>query len=528
MSSVKSRFHLWLILLGLPFVVRYALWLVWRHGFTWGDGLFYATIAEQFFQFGTAHDYLLLFPPGYPLVVDLFRFLLTLDGALVLASVVAGSVLPLLVWLIARMITEERVAWYAWALTCCSPLLLGLSLERLADSLFIALIVGALGSLVAFYRTARMGWFATYCLLSALSVQTKPEGLVLVAVQSLLCLFLFRSFTPVRRLLLVGILWVTVGLVGLPYWFFLHERADVWILSGKAPLNLLHARAKAVTSDHSKELEMVYKKAFALDASGRLAFLTRRDGFFKYVLEDPARASQVYWSNVKRGLSVLSPAAIPLLVVMCIGIVGMWGAGQRVILVLAASVVVLIFFPPFFVSLAQPSFHPGRLAGPVVPSLILLASLGVRRIGTALRGSRLDFWIVIAWTVGCLVFACHETIRLDRANRGEKQLIDLHCSRVSRWLALNTSQDTVIASTSLLDDAYSGRRSVWLPWEDPPQLVDYLRSKGVTYLLQEWGGGLLSPGIKPSTVNPDSVGLEPIVFLSVAPEVTVYRILPGS
>ena len=76
-----------LLLLGVPFALRCGLLLVWRHSYTWGDGLFYGTIAEQMYLFGHLHDYLLLFPPGYQVMVVLFRFALSLDSALILSLI---------------------------------------------------------------------------------------------------------------------------------------------------------------------------------------------------------------------------------------------------------------------------------------------------------------------------------------------------------------------------------------------------------------------------------------------------------
>jgi hypothetical protein len=527
MRVVSSRLPFWLVLLGVPFALRCGLLAVWRHGFPWGDGLFYAAIAGQLFQFGHAHEYLLLFPPGYPLLVALFCFVLSLDGALVYVSLLSGSVVPVLTWWIARQVGGKGVAWSAWVLTCCSPLLLGLSMERLADSLFIAWVLAALGSMLMFCRSRLVGWFAAFSFFSAFCVQTKPEGLVLAVVQSLICLLIVRWINPLRRLLLVGFLWVTIMLVGLPYWILLHQRTGVWMVSGKASLNLMHARAKAVAHDHSEELKIVYRQAFAVDASGRLAFLTRNDSFWDYLSENPGRALRVYWDNAKKGLDVFSPAAVPLVVAMCVGWAALWTSGRRTDLALLASPLVLLLFPPLFVSLAQPSFHPGRLAGPVVPSLVVLASIGLERIQAVWRRPRLGLWVLLAWALACLAFAWYETERLDSANRAERQLVDLHREQVSRWLAANTGKESVIASTSLLDDAYGGRRSVWLPWEETPRLVDYLRSRRVKYVLQERGGGLFSRGVEGLGVNPESVGLQPVASLDTVPPVVVYRCVCG-
>lgn len=528
MRLAASRWSLLLLLLGVPFALRCGLLVVWRHAFPWGDGLFYAAIAEQLFLFGHAHDYLLLFPPGYPLLVALFRFVLSLDSALVFVSLLAGSVVPVLTWWMARGIVDERAAWYAWGLSCCSPLLLGLSMERLADSMFIALVLAALGCLFMYFHCRRVVWFLAFSLCSALCVQTKPEGLVLAAVQSLICVFTFRWYTLIRRLLPVGLLWVIIALVGSPYWILLHQRTGVWMVSGKTSLNLLHARAKAEVRDHSEELKVVYRQAFALDATGRLAFLTRDDGFWNYLSEDPRRALRVYGDNVKRGLGVFSPAAVPLIVAMCVGIMGLWTRGRRMDLVLLASPLVLLVLPPFFVSLAQPSFHPGRLAGPVVPVLVILASVGLNQIQVASKWPRLGLWILVAWSLGCLAFAWQETQRLDSANQVERRAMDLHREQVSQWLAANTRTNAVIASTNLLDDVYGGRRSVWLPWEETPGLLDYLRSRGVEYVLQERGGGLFSRGIDGLEVDVESAGLQPVASLDTLPPVVVYRYLPSS
>jgi len=623
MSRSRTPAAVCVVLLGVPFCIRLAFLFLWNHAFTWGDGLFYAAIAEQFYRFGWLHDYLFLFPPGYPAAVAAARILLPLDAALAGVSCVAGAVVPALVWWIASRTADQRTAWFAFALACCSPLLIGLSMERLADCMFIALLVGALAAFVCFFTSTSDGlaknrsrlstppepspvlgrvteknlvrterqpvansnqdgtscflpqdrgryvqspvfpqdrgryvqspvlprdrgrcrrglilrtfhpstsclpvtseeykWIIVYSICSALAVQTKPEALVLVFVQSVLLLAVPR-FQFRKRILCCGSVWVIIALIGSPYWFWLHQRTGDWILSGKAPLNLMHARAKALTDDHAEELRMVYSEAFALDESGELAFLSREDGFVEYLITNPGCAASVYWENVTQGIQILSPASMPLLLCVVMGGAWFWTRRERFLLLVLLSPLVLLVFPPFFVTLAQPSFHPGRLAGPVLPSLILVAACGLS--GWTETKRRLALWILIAWCFAALVLAFHQTARLDRANRTERRLLDLHRERVTSWLQENTSTETIIASTSLLDDAYGGRRSVWLPWEETPKLFEYLHRRRVGCVIQEAGGGIFSPGFEGPEADPASYGFQPVDTLDLIPQVVIYR-----
>ncbi len=518
-------------LIGISLVLRIGVWLLWRHGFPWGDGLFYATIAEHFHKYGVVHDYLLLFPPGYPLLVALFRPLLPLEGSLVLVSVLFGSLIPVFVWGITKTLASERTAWTAWALTACSPLLLGLSAECLADSLFIFLITGALWAFLKACRTDKYGFYLLFSLCSGLAIQTKPEALVLVAVQCGIGLFLIRKIPLGPRVWLWVTVWGMIVLIGVPYGLFLRERAGQWMISGKVPLNLLHARAKAETDDHAQELKRVYEQAFSLDSQGNLSFLSSKDGFAGYLLEDPVRAMRVYFRNVRNGISILSPGAFPLLLAACIGAVSLGRERRWVFLVALCSPVVLILFPPFFVSLAQPSFHPGRLAGPLIPILAILAAVGLSHLPSLrfLSGDRVLLCVLASWVIGCLAYTGFETYRLDMANRGERRPLDLHRMRVHDWLEENTSPAETVASTSLLDDAFGERRTVWLPWEkDGPRLIEYLQLRGVVHVFQQQGGGTYTAGVEAPDVDPETLGLTKVGEMDAAPPITIYRVPEGS
>ncbi len=508
------------LLFGLPLAIRLFFCVLWSNAFTWGDGLFYAAIAEQFFAHGWLQDYLLLFPPGYPAAVIAARLLFPLDAALVFVSLAAGAVVPALVWWIVRQNGETRTAWYAWALTSCSPLLIGLSMERLADSLFIALLVAALGSLIRFLSGAKLRWLLFFSIFSALAVQTKPEALILVALQTVLLLVLKR-FRLSRRFLYLGVVWGIVLVIGSPYWIWLHHKTGNWMISGKAPLNLMHARAKAVTDSHSEELRFVYREAFSLDESGQLAFLHRDAGFSNYLLEEPIRAAGVYWKNVIAGIRILSPAALPLILAAFAGSVLLLQRRQRLLWLFLMAPVILLVFPPFFVTLAQPSFHPGRLAGPVVPSLIIVAAYGLDGLTQSRR--RLSLWIVAAWCVAALSLAYQQTTTLDQANRSERRLIDLHRESVSSWLENETPSEAIIVSTSLLDDAYGGRRSVWFPWGESTRLFEYLHRRRVDYVLQDTHGGIFTPGFEAVDVDPRMHGFQPVNSLDTVPPVVIYQ-----
>ena len=68
-----------------------------------------------------------------------------------------------------------------------------LSAECLADSLFIFLVTGALWAFLEACRTDKYGLYFLFSVCSGLAVQTKPEALVLVAVQCAIGMLLIRK-----------------------------------------------------------------------------------------------------------------------------------------------------------------------------------------------------------------------------------------------------------------------------------------------------------------------------------------------
>ncbi|HPA47798.1 MAG TPA: hypothetical protein PK395_18690, partial [bacterium] len=142
-----------------------------------------------------------------------------------------------------------------------------------------------------------------------------------------------------------------------------------------------------------------------------------------------------------------------------------------------------------------------------------------------LSADRVLLCVLVSWIIGCLAYTGFETYRLDRANHGERRPHDLHRMRVHDWLQENTSSDETIASTSLLDDAFGKRRTVWLPWEqDGPRLIEYLQLRGVVYVFQQQGGGTHTAGVEAPEVDPETLGLKKVAELDATSPITVYRI----
>lgn len=119
--------------------VAVRLWFVraWSTRYPWGDGLFYAVITEQVYRFGTLHDYLWLFPPGYSFSGLLIRPWVDTETALTVISLLSSALLPPVIYAVSRRFVPEREAFLAGVWTLLSPLLAGLSGEFLADALFI-------------------------------------------------------------------------------------------------------------------------------------------------------------------------------------------------------------------------------------------------------------------------------------------------------------------------------------------------------------------------------------------------------
>ncbi len=503
--------HHWIAILVLSAIVRGTVIGLWATRYPWGDGLFYGVIAEQWFRFGVAHDYLLLFPPGYSASALLFRTVFGTAGALTAVGFLCGTFLPVVVYAVARRLTTSREALLAGIWCAVSPLLTGLSAEFLADAQFILLVWILVLLAMRMSQRAAPASSAAFGLLSGFAFLTKPEALALVGCLGLAVAHAIYHHLPTakeKRFAATGLATAAVlaSLVSAPYLIWLHGQTGNWMLSGKAPLNVMHAEAKQKTDVHERELQQVYSRAFRLTEDGRLAFLAESPSLLRILKNDPSATADVYrrnWSVTKSRWSWRTRALLAAIMLGACELYRRRRVRKRLFPWLIASTpMVLLLLPPIFVSMVQPSFHPDRMFGPALPFWILLGSVGLGFLRRRLPWkSAKQARVAVATIVTVPLMLALLTMSLLDARRLNARTLDAARSLQHRvdvlgsWVEANLPPDATIASTSLTDELTLGRRSVWFPYErDVDRLERYLMDRGVTAVVSDSGGGVYSLG----------------------------------
>lgn len=217
------------------------------------DSVLYVEMAEDWASGGRAGAF-----ERNPRIPPLYLGLMALGARVgagaeatgLLVSLLAGALLPLAVYGLARGVATERpVALLAAILAAGHPLLRG-SAEIMRDSLYLICLVAALALAVA--AVGCRGWrawagMALAGLLAALAAMTRDEGgefLVILAAWGLWELWRGEACFPARLRRVVGLLAVAVTvyfLVVLTAWHVLAGSGSTWRPVPNRLMNYVHA-----------------------------------------------------------------------------------------------------------------------------------------------------------------------------------------------------------------------------------------------------------------------------------------------
>lgn len=207
------------------------------------DGAYYASLASALLRGDPAHGVSTAWPPLYPALIALVAFPsrwfgATLDPPSVelaarVVSALAGGLLLIPLYFLARALLPERFARIAVILAAVHPRLLDASASTLTESTYMLLLVTALAVIV---RNG-IGLFPGLTLGAAFLV--RPEALIVAGVIGATEVLGDRA-RPRKRsrlpLFLLGLL-----LAAGPYLLFLHERLGTWSLGEKGAYNFWRA-----------------------------------------------------------------------------------------------------------------------------------------------------------------------------------------------------------------------------------------------------------------------------------------------
>ncbi len=163
-------------------------WLSFHTEVVFADGLRYIRQAQTLDRGAWADGVLKAVDhPVYPLEIVVAHRLLGGDGpeswqaAAQAASVVAGLLLVVPLYLVARELFGDGSAWLACLLTYAVPLTGHVFADALSESTFLLFWTTGLWTGLRFLREGRFGWLPPTILLAVLAYLSRPEGFLLPA-----------------------------------------------------------------------------------------------------------------------------------------------------------------------------------------------------------------------------------------------------------------------------------------------------------------------------------------------------------
>ena len=220
----------------LAFLLR-GYWTLHHSAVLEENGSEYARIAQNLVQHrtyvGLSEGPELVMPPFFPIILALGSLVTeSVDGATRLMPLLAGVLLVLAAFALARLMYGSRVAFCAAVLTAIHPLLIDLSTTALSESVYLPLMLAAVWSGLRALdsgRPSHMMWCGTFI---GLMYLTRPEGVFCAAV------------------VLAG---AFVTNLGRPTWM---KRTAIQALSLLAPIVVLSAPYVAYLSLHTGSLRL--------------------------------------------------------------------------------------------------------------------------------------------------------------------------------------------------------------------------------------------------------------------------------
>jgi 4-amino-4-deoxy-L-arabinose transferase-like glycosyltransferase len=189
----------------------------------------------------------LMFPPLFPFLIAATSLMTgDLELAARLVSMVMGSLLVVPVFLIAKHVSERRVAYLAAILVALHPLLVRFSVTTYSETTYITLLLTAMSWTLQAFRSGTRRSYAAAGVFYGLAYLTRPEA-VACALLAFVIAIVYEFVAHPRRLglgrLSPVLMPVALLVFAAPYVIWLHSETGTWRLEGKSALNYSASRA---------------------------------------------------------------------------------------------------------------------------------------------------------------------------------------------------------------------------------------------------------------------------------------------
>ncbi len=413
------------------------------------------------------------YTPLFPIISGLFYLLVrNPEVASNIVYVIAGTLLIVPIYLIARRIYGQRVAVITACLLVVYPALSASVLYwgTMTEPLYVLLVYSAFYAALLAAEDNKVSAFVAAGALLGLGYLTRPEALItllaLLAYLALLRLLQRRLFNRGTVLRLAAFV-LAFALVAAPYLGFLYAKSGRLLISGK--LGLTYAMGQAVLDKDPAEYDRLIA---SLDSTGQEIVWYSPDRFSYSVLDDLLADPLAFVRRIVANARILSGQlfshtifptilGVPLL----LGLLDVAWDRQRLRreLFLAAIVAApLVAFLPFHIEI--------RFFAPLFPVLLIwtahglvyagrwLAATGRALLSSISENGRGQQMLTILPTA---ILLAYFALMIPLVVRSGQRALDWTHKDAGLWLKHNTAEGSVIMSRDLAIALYAGRP--WIP-----------------------------------------------------------------
>lgn len=377
-----------LLIIIISFLLRFGGLFVWSHYAPIGDSIHFILLAQAFSSSGGDITLTHHFTPLYSVLISVFSlFKLSFFAAGRWVSIVSSVLLVIPYYYLCRQLLGSRMRIFSIVLLAFSPLLVNVSLQIWAESLYFLLLYSGLYFAYQFYTKESVTYILLSAIFFAVAFYTREETILPVMLT-----FLFLLMTRTHSFLHILLLPAIYLLLLIPRFMELHSYFGAWILTAKDITNAVRFSVFSRYFPLYLTDAGVYQTAVtewlralrAVDDSGNLAIfsLAGKYSVARFIFTQPLFAVTTFFAHWKEAIRSLPVSAFVLILFSITGALNLFWMNRRrsiPLLFLFFATTPIIAASPF-IQLNQFSIPPYRLYAIFIPLACSLCAMNLRYI----------------------------------------------------------------------------------------------------------------------------------------------------
>lgn len=458
------------------------------------DGVYYATLGRHLIAGDLEGGLSTYWGPLYPLLVGISSWWFTdLEFAGRFVSVVAGTLLVVPVYLLAREFYGRAAAAFSVVLAVIHPSLVQVSTQVMTESVYTLALTSALLIGWLALNGGRRWTHVSTGLLMGCCYLLKPEaiGYTGLFVVFLSGRWLVEKHRRIRSMIFdVVVFLAAFSVLFVPYWLYVHQETGRWIISSKVVNNLAQDQSPLRLSADGESTLLDQWYGHSTTAASPVTSAASSPGFSPLTRADRVqslllRARRAY-QNLKGEINQTIPNILPraFMVLCIIGLFRTPWTAQRAfkeVYLLAFVMATLIGYAITVVEL--------RYLVPLVPVFLCWTSQGLLEFESWLAAtlSLLDIKLRRPTTMRVGLFTVMASLLTPSLVapmvRSEWEDLPFEHKEVGLWMKGRSPGSPLIMAEGPWAAYYSGGTHIYLPSESYATVLNYARRKRVDYII---------------------------------------------